>query len=150
MKTKLTVKPTNNNLRPENRRMMAFLTAAGYKGIRAMFIRKGSMRGVWRLYLPNVNWSMDEARKLAALGFRDFDDKPLHCHAGNGGAFQVFVLGHNEFLTQDTPVVAPAQSVVEPKPVTAMTGGHPFIPAAPVVPVLVILHAPPSAMFWKN
>lgn len=82
---------------PENQRMQAFLAANGITATPKYF-HKGSLRGYWRLYNSGQRWTMDLANKLNGLGFVGTDNEPLDQFAGNGGAFCVFVRGHNEFL----------------------------------------------------
>lgn len=59
-------------------------------------IHDGSLRRTWRLYNHEILWSEELAAKLNALGFSDFDGKPLHRHSGNGGLFSIFATGHDE------------------------------------------------------
>ena len=85
-------------MRPENIRMKGYL---GTHGILATpkYFYTGSLKGCWRLYDRNQDWSADLCQQLTALGFVDYADKPLGQFSGNGGKFSVFVRGHNEFLT---------------------------------------------------
>ncbi len=84
-------------MRPENQRMTEFLRGHGIH-CRVHFETKGSMKWTWRLYNPNVKWTMDLAHKLESLGFKDFDNRPFNQFSGNGGSFSVSVRGHNELV----------------------------------------------------
>lgn len=88
---------SNKAQRPENQRMQAFLAENGIDAT-PKYLPDGSLRGCWRLYNDAVSWSEELAGKLNALGFTDFDGKPLGRFSGNGGSFSVFVRGHNELL----------------------------------------------------
>lgn len=86
-------------MRPENSRMAQFLADNGLPGVRVKYISDGSLKGRWRLYKPNTPWvGTDLPNRLTALGFTDFDGRPLTDYSGNGGVFSVFVRGHNELL----------------------------------------------------
>lgn len=84
-------------IRAENRRMQEWLAAHGITA-RAKWLAKGSLKRTWRLYDPSTPWSLALAHKLNALGFRDYNNRPLDVFSGNGGAFSVFVRGHEELL----------------------------------------------------
>ena len=85
-------------MRPENTAMKNFLAAHGIRAT-PRYEWKGSMRGTWYLYDGDTRWTDELCAKLTALGFADFDGKPLGRFAGNGGSFSVSVRGHNELLT---------------------------------------------------
>lgn len=85
--------------RPENVRMQNFLAANGIKAT-VKYLPDGSLRGCWRLSDTDQPWTMELAGKLNALGFTDFDLKPLGQFSGNGGVFSCFVRGHNELLQE--------------------------------------------------
>ena len=87
--------------RPENSRMQDFLKANGILAT-PKYLHDGSLRGCWRLS-SSEPWCIELANKLNALGFVDFDGKPLGQFSGNGGHFCVFVRGHSELLVQATP-----------------------------------------------
>ncbi len=80
-------------MRPESQRMKTWLKNHGIIA-QPKYIRKGSMKGTWRLYNLNTTWTEELANKLNGLGFNDFDHKPLGKYSGNGGRFSVFVRGH--------------------------------------------------------
>jgi len=82
-------------MRPENKQMQEYLKANGITAT-PKFLHAGSLRGCWRLYDGSQSWNDALREKLTALGFADFDGKPLGKYAGNGGVFSVFVRGHNE------------------------------------------------------
>ena len=84
-------------MNPENIRMMAFLTKHGIK-CAVKYIWNGSLRGTWRLYGKDQKWTPELMRKLTDLRFKGFDGRELTEYSGNGGAFSVFVRGHNELL----------------------------------------------------
>lgn len=73
------------------------------------FLWKGSLKGCWRLHnykkvngqIVSENWAgnYDLQNKLTALGFVDFDGKPLSDLCGNGGWFSVF-LRNNELTNK--------------------------------------------------
>lgn len=95
-------------MRPENKRMQAFLKSNGISAV-PWYISRGSMRGCWRLYGKNgkgfasdvmEKWSPELAEKLNDLGFRDYAGQPLGIYSGNGGMFCTFVRGHYEFLQE--------------------------------------------------
>lgn len=83
--------------RPENVRMQEFLASHGIAA-KAKYLFAGSMRGTWQLYNGQIQWTMELAEKLNALGFLDYDGKPLGQFSGNGGYFSVSVRGHDELL----------------------------------------------------
>lgn len=93
----------NRAQRPENKRMQAFLAKNGIDAT-PKWIPDGSLKRTWRLYNGETKWTPELAEKLNALGFRNYDNAPLHGIDGNGGVFSVFVRGHEEFLTE--PVAA--------------------------------------------
>ena len=86
-------------MRPENQRMAAFLKANGVKATPKYFAT-GSMRGTWRISNCDQRWTPEIRQKLADLGFVGLDGTPIGEFAGNGGYFEVFVRGHNEFLEE--------------------------------------------------
>ena len=88
-------------MRPENKRMQAWLKANGITAI-PKFIRDGSVRGCWRLYDKGEPWTPTLREKLMSLGFVGFDGQPIGEFAGNGGMFSVFVRGHVEMLDERT------------------------------------------------
>ncbi len=83
-----------------NRKMQAYLASHGIYAIPKR-IDSGSLKGTWRLYgkigdrdlgTRNFQPQTPELReKLTALGFTDFNGKPLSEFSGNGGLFSVFV-----------------------------------------------------------
>jgi hypothetical protein len=75
-------------MRPENIAMKAYLQQHGIKA-RVKYVQKGSLRGTWQLYNPDMIWSEELTKKLGELGFRDFDGQPLGQFSGNGGVFSV-------------------------------------------------------------
>ncbi len=92
-------------MRPENKRMQAFLKANGINAI-PKYISTGSLKHSWRLYGPNGDgwhnyqkWTPELVEKLTALGFTGLHE-PLGKFSGNGGIFSVFVKGHYEFLEE--------------------------------------------------
>lgn len=93
-------------MRIENQRMVDFLASHGIRA-QVKYIWNGSLKGTWRLYSPNVRWTMALASKLNSLGFKDFDGKPLHEYSGNGGLFSVFVRGHKEFAEDQSGIGEP-------------------------------------------
>jgi hypothetical protein len=91
-------------MRPENKRMQAYLKENGIDAV-PWYIEKGSMKRCWRLYgkhskgWQNMDkWTPELAEKLNGLGFRDYAGEPLGLYSGNGGMFMTFVRGHYEFL----------------------------------------------------
>lgn len=76
-------------MRPENIEMKQYLNKHGIK-CRVKYIRAGSLRGCWRLYSKGERWTAEPRKKLTALGFVDFDGRPLSQLSGNGGLFAVF------------------------------------------------------------
>lgn len=83
-------------MRIENTNMKNFLKTNGVKA-RVKYIAAGSLKGSWRLYEPKTDWydNVDLQEKLTALGFTDFDGKPLNKFSGNGGRFSIFVKATN-------------------------------------------------------
>lgn len=75
-------------MRPENKTMKSYLEENGIEA-RVKYIRKGSLKGCWRLYNPDLRWTSELIKKLGELGFRDFDGRPLGQFSGNGGVFSV-------------------------------------------------------------
>ena len=73
-----------------NKAMQDKLAQYGIK-CRAKRIDKGSLKGSWRLYNPEIKWSQELADRFNSLGFMDFDGKPLGIYSGNGGYFAIFV-----------------------------------------------------------
>ena len=82
-------------MRAENQRMVAFLAANGIKA-RVKRFTDGSLRGTWRIFIPDATWDETAAAQLTALGFTDFDNRPLARWSGNGGMYQLFVRGNDE------------------------------------------------------
>ena len=78
-------------MRIENKKMVEFLNANEVKA-RVKYIATGSLKGSWRLYEPKTDWynNTELHKKLTALGFTDYDGKPLNKFSGNGGRFQIF------------------------------------------------------------
>jgi hypothetical protein len=84
-------------MRPENKRMQAFLKDHGIiAGVK--YLPDGSLRGCWSVYGREQPWTDELCARLGALGFRGFDGDMLNRYSGNGGAFSVFLRGHNELL----------------------------------------------------
>jgi hypothetical protein len=86
-------------MRPENKLMVAFLKANGIVAT-VKYCREGSMRGCWYLWSPTLSWDEVMREKLTAIGFNDFDGRPLSRYSGNAGMFSVQVRGHAEFVAQ--------------------------------------------------
>lgn len=84
-------------MRPENEKMRQFLQENGIE-CSVKYISDGSLKKTWRLYKKGEKWTEELAQKLTALGFVDFDWKPLSWLSGNGGLFSVFVRGYNELV----------------------------------------------------
>ncbi len=78
-------------MKAHNEQMKALLKANGVDA-RVKLIEKGSMKGAWRLYSPNVTWygNRELQDKLTALGFLDYFKTPLNDYSGNGGVFMIF------------------------------------------------------------
>jgi hypothetical protein len=83
--------------------MAEWLETQGVHVKKARFIWHGSLKTCWSLYDPAQRWSLELADKLNGLGFRGFDDKPLHRYSGNGGMLAVFAKGHAEMIEGVTP-----------------------------------------------
>ena len=98
-------------MRPENKNMKRFLAQHGINA-NPKYLPDGSLKGCWRLYDKNTEWSIQLAEKLNNLGFMDFDNKPLGEFSGNGGRFSVFVRGHDELLNGHFP---PLNKPLKPK-----------------------------------
>jgi hypothetical protein len=84
-------------MRPENKRMQDYLAENGISA-RVKYFSTGSGKRTWRIYSPGEKWTNELQDKLTALGFVDYNNRPLHEYSGNGGAFCVFVRGHYEML----------------------------------------------------
>ena len=84
-------------MRPENKRMKAFLERNGIKAT-PKWLSTGSLKRCWRLYGKGQRWTDSLRLSLHNLGFVDFNNEPLSQYSGNGGMFQVFVRGHEELL----------------------------------------------------
>lgn len=84
-------KAMNTVYRDENVKMAEYLKNNGIDAT-PKYIFSGSQAGTWRLYNLKTQWFGNKAlqEKLTALGFRDFDGKPLSDYSGNGGVFQIF------------------------------------------------------------
>lgn len=83
-------------MRKENQLMQEFLKSNGID-CRVKFLWTGSLKGLWRLYNPKLQWNEYLKNQLTGLGFMGFDGQPLNKFSGNGGLFSVLVMGHNEF-----------------------------------------------------
>lgn len=84
-------------MRTENKNMQIWLAKNGIKAM-PKYISSGSMRGTWRLFGKGKFWGNKELQnKLTALGFVDFDGKPLSDYSGNGGDFSIFPILTNKF-----------------------------------------------------
>lgn len=79
----------------ENSDMQKFLSGHGIE-CRVKRIHKGSLKGTWRLYNPDVAWTGTLGTQLMDLGFTDYNGMPFNVYSGNGGRFSVFVRGHDE------------------------------------------------------
>ena len=81
----------NTVYRDENVKMAQFLKSNGIDAT-PKYIFSGSLAGCWRLYNLKTTWygNKELQQKLTALGFRDFDNKPLSDLSGNGGVFSIF------------------------------------------------------------
>jgi len=77
-------------MRPENQKMKDFLQGHGID-CTPKYLKDGSLKGRWMLQAKGKNWSQELQDKLNSLGFRDFDNAPLHRFSGNGGMFCVCV-----------------------------------------------------------
>lgn len=86
-------------MRAENQRMKKWLKANGINAL-PKYLWNGSMRGCWRLYQKNVDWTEDMWVKLTSLGFVDFDGGPLDRFSGNGGRFSVFPRLTDKYASQ--------------------------------------------------
>jgi hypothetical protein len=84
-------------MRQENMRMKIFLKENGIEAT-PKYIPDGSLKKTWRLYNSETKWSQGLAEKINSLGFVNYDNRPLTELDGNGGMFQIFVRGHQEFL----------------------------------------------------
>lgn len=93
-------------MRPENKRMQAFLRANGIEAV-PKYIATGSCKRTWRIYGKTGHGQSYEnyqrmtgelVQKLNDLGFTNMWGEPIGQYEGNGGLFHVFVRGHNEFL----------------------------------------------------
>ncbi len=86
-------------MKAHNERMKALLEANGIK-CRVKLIEKGSMKGQWRFYQPDVMWygNTDLQNKFIELGFKDkyrsawTGGHGITDHTGNGGSFHVFLI----------------------------------------------------------
>ena len=91
-------------LLPHNQAMKDFLHDNGIE-CRAKLILKGSLKGIWRLYQPNVDFynNAELQRKLTNLQFKDFDGKEIDKFSGHGGLFAVLLRykGPYSFDTRD-------------------------------------------------
>ena len=87
-------------MKPENVRMKKFLKENGIDAV-PQYRDLGSLKGTWRLSGHKQKWTHDLKKKLIELGFTDFDGRSLNIWSGNGGMFEVFVRGHNEFLKEE-------------------------------------------------
>ena len=109
-------------MRPENKRMQAFLRNNGIEAV-PMYIKDGSLRNSWRLYglegkTPEgapiwVKWwdNIELQDKLNSLGFTDLWGNSLSNSTGNGGDFSIFVRGHNELLTEEPPAIPTSELI---------------------------------------
>ena len=88
--------------RPENARMEQFLLDNGIKA-KVRYLWKGSMKKTWGFYGKGQTWGPELIEKLTALGFNDFDGRPLHKFSSNGSEFAVSVTGHLEMVEGLTP-----------------------------------------------
>ena len=79
----------------KNKRMKDFLKKEGIV-CTPKFISKGSLKGCWRLYSKNINWTYELQEKLNNLGFKDLWGKELNNHSFNSGMFQVFTRLNNK------------------------------------------------------
>lgn len=84
-------------MKPENARMKQFLADNNVVAV-PKWLPDGSLKRCWRLYGKGQIWTRELAQRLNDLGFVDFDHWPLSKFSGNGGAFSVFVRGHEELL----------------------------------------------------
>lgn len=77
----------------KNKAMQAELRKNGIEAS-CKFLHKGSLKGRWSLYNPNIKWfgNKELQKKFTDLGFLDFDGKPLSDFSGNGGGFSVCVI----------------------------------------------------------
>jgi hypothetical protein len=87
-------------MRPENKRMKAFLKANGID-CEVKYFPKGSMKNSWRLYNNDQKWTPGIWNKLNDLGFTWLDHQKLGPYHGNGGMFSVPVYGHYELLEEN-------------------------------------------------
>ncbi len=75
-------------MRPENKKMKEYLKQHGISAL-VKYIKKGSLKGCWQLYNPDLRWTEEFMEKLEDIGFRDFDGQHLGKYSGNGGMFSV-------------------------------------------------------------
>jgi len=113
--------------------MQAFLLHHGIV-CRAKYLPDGSMKHLWHLYGPG-KWTPELTAALTALGFTDFDRKPLGRFSGNGGTFSVSVSGHLEFLTSDPVLNGPASTATftTPLPVDPTNNDSDILAARPLI-----------------
>lgn len=94
-------------MRPENKNMVEFLKANGIKAD-VKYIWDGSLKQTWRLTMRKApgfkvsfeekwgQFTLDIRKKLAELGFRDDDGKPIDSDPFYGSTTCLFVRGHYE------------------------------------------------------
>ncbi len=93
-------------MRPENKRMTEFLNQNGIEA-KVKYIFTGSLKHTWRIYNPDIKWTVAIAEKLESLGFRSYSGGKFHRYEingkiisceGNGGILSIFARGHEELL----------------------------------------------------
>lgn len=82
---------------PHNARVEKFLADNGLPGVKAKWLPDGSLKHRFMLFLKfnprmDVRWTEEHSEKMNALGFRDFDGRPLTGRSGNGGVFSLCVV----------------------------------------------------------
>jgi len=86
-------------LRPENQRMKDFLAANGIEA-KPKWLPDGSLKRRWMLFNRELQYTEQLWEKLNALGFRDYDGKPLNKYSSNGSCLSVCVMGHDELVQE--------------------------------------------------
>jgi hypothetical protein len=78
-------------MKAHNEKVKSYLSQNGIEA-RVKLIEKGSLKGSWRIYAPNVTWygNHELQNKMIELGFKDYFGTPLNDYSGNGGAFMIF------------------------------------------------------------
>jgi len=79
-------------MKAHNEQMKALLKANGIDA-RVKLIEKGSLKGSWRIYNPDIQWygNTELHNKLSSMGFKGYFGGELGNFEGNGGVFMVFL-----------------------------------------------------------